>query len=573
MNNPSTTFELVRFYPEYSTDPITGKVGETYYNTTSNSLRLCVQSSPSVVWSSVGGGANQQLSNLSATAVNADINPGIADSINLGSLSLPYASISAYTVQSVSAITAASGVGAIFSSVPTTGSVNSDFLSMTTGTVVNGVSGNITIATGMASGTGSQGNILIDAASAQLRSGTPLQFWNASSSNYVSFVASASLSANTSWTLPLMDGTSGQVIQTNGLGQLSFVTASSGSPSSGALGSVQLSNGSGGFSSDPANFWWDSTAHRLGIGTNTPANQLQIVGGAQVMSLTNPNSASNAIYMAVADGSHFTHVFGAENSSGGGLIGAGFPYGLIFGSFSAQAMLLVTAATPRVTISATGNVGIGVTPSYFLHAQANVTGGGTPLAYFHSTATSGECDVVSISSGFNTILRVTNDSLGLSSGLILGNTGGETADFQINNQANGHLGFGTNGHFGVGFGLIALTPSGTIQFVDGSQGTVGNVWTSTDANGTGTWLAPAAAVGTTPQVQYITLSSGNISSQSAPLTFAPHVPANTLVDVIMGDSQVYGVDYAVSGSTLTWSGYALAGSLSTGDVLRVVYWT
>jgi hypothetical protein len=47
---------------------------------------------------------------------------------------------------------------------------------------------------------------------------------------------------------------------------------------SGALGTVQLSNGSGVLTSDATNFWWDTTNHRLGLGTNAPSYPLHITG-------------------------------------------------------------------------------------------------------------------------------------------------------------------------------------------------------------------------------------------------------------------------------------------------------
>lgn len=53
MANPSKSFEMIRLYPKYNSDPSEGKVGEIYYNTILQTLRLCVSSSPS--WVSLGG--------------------------------------------------------------------------------------------------------------------------------------------------------------------------------------------------------------------------------------------------------------------------------------------------------------------------------------------------------------------------------------------------------------------------------------------------------------------------------------------------------------------------------------
>ena len=56
--------------------------------------------------------------------------------------------------------------------------------------------------------------------------GAFMRLWEASSNglNYVGFKAPASLAASTSWILPSADGSSAQVLQTNGSGTLSFVS-------------------------------------------------------------------------------------------------------------------------------------------------------------------------------------------------------------------------------------------------------------------------------------------------------------------------------------------------------------
>ncbi len=50
-----------------------------------------------------------------------------------------------------------------------------------------------------------------------------------------------------------------------------------GASSSGATGSVQFSDGSGGFSADASNFFWDDTNNRLGVGTATPTATIDAV--------------------------------------------------------------------------------------------------------------------------------------------------------------------------------------------------------------------------------------------------------------------------------------------------------
>lgn len=50
-----------------------------------------------------------------------------------------------------------------------------------------------------------------------------VRFADADSSNWVAFQAPATVTSNVTWTLPATDGTSGQVLTTNGSGVLSFV--------------------------------------------------------------------------------------------------------------------------------------------------------------------------------------------------------------------------------------------------------------------------------------------------------------------------------------------------------------
>lgn len=59
--------------------------------------------------------------------------------------------------------------------------------------------------------------------------------------DFVAFIATNTMSGSTTWTLPAADGTSGQVLTTNGSGDLSFTTASGGGGS-----------GSGGYNVEPA---------------------------------------------------------------------------------------------------------------------------------------------------------------------------------------------------------------------------------------------------------------------------------------------------------------------------------
>lgn len=66
------------------------------------------------------------------------------------------------------------------------------------------------------------------------------QFGNGS--NYVGFRAASSIASNLIWTLPAVDGTSGQFLSTNGSGVLSWATASGGSITDGDKGDITVSS-------------------------------------------------------------------------------------------------------------------------------------------------------------------------------------------------------------------------------------------------------------------------------------------------------------------------------------------
>ena len=74
----------------------------------------------------------------------------------------------------------------------------------------------------------------------QLNNRGDLKFADADSSNYVAFQAPAVVSNNVTWTLPATDGTSGQLLSTDGTGTLGWTTVSGGG--GGALSSRTVVN-------------------------------------------------------------------------------------------------------------------------------------------------------------------------------------------------------------------------------------------------------------------------------------------------------------------------------------------
>jgi hypothetical protein len=75
---------------------------------------------------------------------------------------------------------------------------------------------------------GGSSNFIWDGTNVQLGTQGALRFADADSSNYVAFRSPATVASNVTWTLPSADGTSAQVLSTNGAGTLSWVTQSGG---------------------------------------------------------------------------------------------------------------------------------------------------------------------------------------------------------------------------------------------------------------------------------------------------------------------------------------------------------
>jgi len=201
MNNPSNAFEFIRLYPNLASDPLTGRVGEMYYNTTTNTIRICTSTAPT--WGGLTGGANNALSNLtSPTAVNVNLLPGTGG-LALGTTSFPWGDLQVST---------ASFQGGVI------------YIDSTNGGTV--WTPNINIPQPIAYGT-----------------------------NYIGFTVPSMLAATTIYTLP-PDGSSGQVLSTNGAGVLSWTSGSGGSPG-GPTNSIQY-NASGTLGGN-SNFLIDTT--------------------------------------------------------------------------------------------------------------------------------------------------------------------------------------------------------------------------------------------------------------------------------------------------------------------------
>lgn len=82
---------------------------------------------------------------------------------------------------------------------------------------------------------GGSANLTWDGSNVQIGAQGDLRFADSDSSNWVALQAPSTVASNVTFTLPSADGSSGQVLQTNGSGTLSFTTVSSPAKASGAL--------------------------------------------------------------------------------------------------------------------------------------------------------------------------------------------------------------------------------------------------------------------------------------------------------------------------------------------------
>jgi len=115
----------------------------------------------------------------------------------------------------------------------------------------------------------------------QLKTRTELRFYDTDNSNYVGFKAPATVSADKMWTLPSADGTTGQVLSTNGSGTLSWVTASGSTSAAGSDTQVQFNDGGTAFGGD-SGLTYNKTTDTLSVGLTSAAGILNVKGQGEV---------------------------------------------------------------------------------------------------------------------------------------------------------------------------------------------------------------------------------------------------------------------------------------------------
>lgn len=196
-----------------------------------------------------------------------------------------------------------------------------------------------------------------------------------------------------------------------------YVDNSVGGSSAGASGAIQFSNGSGGFLADASNLSWDNTNKRLGIGVAPSilsVLNVKVPSGANLNPIQVLSSTDNVLASIVSNGANGDGIFAMSANSE------------IAPDFT---VVLRTVGDSHFT---GGNVGIGTSsPTQILDVVTSQNN----VARLFSSATSGQVNNLILDSNFNTGLSLRNDVA--TTGMYIGNSGGNTLDFQISNLETG----------------------------------------------------------------------------------------------------------------------------------------
>jgi hypothetical protein len=140
-------------------------------------------------------------------------------------------------------------------------------------------------------------------------------------------------------------------------------------------GSVLFSNGST-IAQDNANFFWDDTNNRLGIGTASPAVKLHIIGGGEPLRIESTN-ATGGNYVQYKNASGDLGYIGWGSSANNNLN--------IVNQQNAGITFLLNS-TEKMILDASGNLGLGVTPSDWAFFKAVQVNGGNSFVGYNNQA-------------------------------------------------------------------------------------------------------------------------------------------------------------------------------------------
>jgi hypothetical protein len=148
----------------------------------------------------------------------------------------------------------------------------------------------------------------------------------------------------------------------------------------GSTTQVQYNN-AGAFAGS-ANFVWDNSNVRLGIGTSSPTNPLSITSTNPLGILLNQSTSTSAAYAQFTNTTN-SFYFGVDNSAGTGFVGSAYSVNL-YGS-GAYPMVFSTNSTERMRISSAGILAINNTSPKTWYSPAGVAQFGLAGALYGNT--------------------------------------------------------------------------------------------------------------------------------------------------------------------------------------------
>lgn len=539
-----------------------------------------------------GGGANTALSNLASTAVNADLVPGVTNTISVGTTAKRYTNGFFTTRLEVGAnleltmrAAATSPSGIVNAASVTTESLDRDLVvsTSTSGSGTANPSYAVRLETGnRTAGTGNSGDISLRTGTSSGGTRGKIKFVNGSEGTAGYVWTSIDTTGSGAWMAPSGGGSTSQdfVIQDSGsntVGHLSTAAAND------LDADIQLIN-----TADSV----DLQSYGIGLGTSnkvsTDNSRAVVVRSGRVVDGFSGDvelfsgfaiSAGNSGIMNLLSGSVASGVSGLTTLSSGSASASGGTSGNVSvfsgssldsttGNVSMLSGNSSTGTTGNVSLT-TGTPGAGGT-SGNIDLNTAATDGASSGHFIANTGgvnNSGNSGNIGLATGPSD--TATSGSLAFSTGgANSGNTGnasittGDSAGSGLSGTiflTTGEIDSGTSGNITLATG--PATTRGKIKFQDGSQGTSGYVWTSTDTVGSGAWMAAGGGGANT------TLSNLGTTAINASLTFAYAASQRTIktADRAANSSDILKITTGDTTAAANASGQLLIG---TGDSVK-----
>ena len=266
-------------------------------------------------------------------------------------------------------------------------------------------------------------------------------------------------------------------------------------------GSVVFAGTSGTYTQDNANFFWDDTNNRLGIGTASPSYKLDVAGVARL------GNGVTAIAPSATDIASTSHTI-LSTTGGNGLFFGQYPVGQSYAQWIQSSFTNPTTATYNLILQPLGgNVGIGTTSPDALLTVNTIASFGDGAVGTPSIAHKGD----------------------LNTGIFF--SAADTIDFTEGGTACGQFDSSGNFKFNSGYGSVA-TAYGCRAWVNfNGTGTPairasGNVTSITD-NGTGNYTVNITTA--MPDVNYCFIGTSGDVSGTGDRTLRPYTYATSSV--------------------------------------------